>query len=238
MLNVNFIRREELLSPSFYKKFAFAYEINHRKLYIWSKNKIINNPYLDGDFKLQIPLLYSVYLEGKDYNVSDEKADLDYERGINNFNFENALLNYLLKKYEYVFVLIRYQRNNINKAAIEKLDVLLERKGNLNEYIVKFYGNKSDCNIEKESIYGIFASPSNCMIDGWENIYFNENELSDICKLSNNFVEVFMKVPFYANYNWMLYSQHQSVCDELAEYIQFLCNEKDIVYTQNEGIHY
>ncbi len=50
--------------------------------YIWSKNKIINNPYLDGDLRLQIPLLYSVYLEGKDYNVSDEKADLDYERGI------------------------------------------------------------------------------------------------------------------------------------------------------------
>lgn len=82
MLNVYFIRREELLWLSFYKKFAFAYEINHRKLYIWSKNKIINNPYLDGDLRLQIPLLYSVYLEGKDYNVSDEKADLDYERGI------------------------------------------------------------------------------------------------------------------------------------------------------------
>ncbi len=76
------------------------------------------------------------------------------------------------------------------------------------------------------------------MIDSWENIYFNENELPDICKLCNNFVEVFMKVPYYANYNWMMYSQHQSVCDELAEYIQCLCNEKDIVYTQNEGIHY
>lgn len=32
------------------------------------------------------------------------------------------------------------------------------------------------------------------MIDSWENIYFNENELPDICKLFNNFVEVFMKV--------------------------------------------
>ncbi len=34
MLNVYFIRSEELLSFSFYKKFAFAYEINHRKLYM------------------------------------------------------------------------------------------------------------------------------------------------------------------------------------------------------------
>ena len=238
MLNAYFIQKEELLSLSFYKRFAFAYEINHRKLYIWSKKKIINSPYLESDLKSQIPLLYSVYLEGKEYNVPEEKIDLDFEVGINNFDFdfENSLLKYLLKKYDNVFVLIKHQRNIINKTALEKLNVLLERKGSPNEYLIKLSGNALDFDIERKSIYGIFVSQGNCTIDSWEDIYFNENDLLDISTLSDNFTGVFMKVSFYANYNWMLYSQYQNVCDDLVEGIQEICNEKDIIYSQNRGI--
>lgn len=238
VVNIYFLKKEDILTESFYKKFTLNYEVNHRRLFTYSKGQLVNNPHLDMNPQLQLPPFYSAYFEWKELNKLPENLSADFDMGVNNLDidFDQCLLEALLKRYEKVYVFLRYNKNIVNEKLSGGYKILFKRHKQFHEeYLIEISRELFNCNIKRENIYGMYID----MKEGqtpWEDIHFNGEDLLDIAKLINVFSGVFFKVPIYANYNWMLYSQDNNICNDLVDVVQSFCEENDIICDCNMGL--
>lgn len=208
----------DIYKPYFYYMTNLDFMYNKRHLFSMTKNGLKYNSYFPFDMVKNETGFYGLYLSAYVFDSSGY-IDSDFGTGFNNigYNFEWEILNILRSMFNEIRVVIKIYNSKENRSIIQKAEkeynILFSSEGIYNIYIIGIKGTE-DINSIQKYVDTILAD-GNDNIELFRQCSFEAVDLKCIFQMSGQYGLVLSRVPFFANYNIMLYSKTEDTIDKI-----------------------